>query len=118
MTIARLGKDKACECAESRKTSLYTPLAQRNRALVYGTRCQGFKSLRACHMQYWCSMASMSAFQAEGTGSSPVYCSNSLVMSLNYSVVKGYLRNTVIEKPHLHTLLIFIKNYDIIFIES
>lgn len=28
------------------------------------------------NLQYWCSMVSISAFQADGTGSSPVYCSN------------------------------------------
>ena len=29
-------------------------------------------------MQYWCSMVSISAFQADGTGSNPVYCSMGL----------------------------------------
>ena len=28
--------------------NLYTPLAQRNRALRYGRRCQGFESSKAC----------------------------------------------------------------------
>ena len=32
----------------SQGTKIYTPLAQRNRALVYGTRCRGFESLKAC----------------------------------------------------------------------
>ena len=48
---------------------------------------------RICSMQYWCSMVSISAFQADGEGSSPLYCS-------------------------IHTLLTFIKKYNIIFIES
>lgn len=30
------------------KPNTYTPLAQRNRALRYGRRCRGFKSLKAC----------------------------------------------------------------------
>ena len=79
-------------------------------------------------------MASIPAFQAGGAGSNPVFRSKAMKISkiehMAYNTKKCsmygsprpkwivVLARLKTEAPAIHTFLIFIKNYDIIFIES
>ena len=79
--------------------------SQAVKAADFDSAIRWFKSSRFCHMQHWCR-GSIAAFQAVGTGPTPVCCSTRIAIGPGLFILLTFWRRAVLRFSAEHCAVV------------